>query len=96
VAAPYHYQASSLQKIIGGTQEALSRMDSLNSKVQASSSDIYTANNSQSGQLFSQGLQDWNQDFAKVRNALESLNGKVTGLLNQTTNTDSDATGQAR
>ena len=92
--AQYHYQASSLNTIIRGTQDAIEHMDTLNTQVQSSGAAIDSFNQSDSGRKMTFTLDEWNGDFGKIRGNLQQLNEKATALLKETTSTGQDATAQ--
>jgi hypothetical protein len=92
----YHFESSALQQIITKTNDAVNEMNTVNNMVQSHTDALVDANRSDSGQILSQHLVTWNQDFHTCVSNLTDLNGKAQALLTINQSTDIDTSGMAK
>ena len=94
-AGMYGLDAGEMGKIITATDEAHSRMNQLNSRVEATAQQVMMANQSDSGRLQGQKFQTWRQDVSTISSRLQELNQKVKDLLRTGQSTSDSATDHA-
>jgi hypothetical protein len=92
----FHFSDADLARIVDGTHTAIGDLNRLNSQVQGHEQSLIAANRSDSGQLMSQRLQIWNDDFNKVIGDLNDLNTRVDALRRTNQRTADHASDNAR
>ena len=94
-AASYGLDEAQLQQIIQATQQSLTAMRQLTSRVSGNGQLIAQANRSESGRILSQKVANWTADFNKVVTDLDVLNNKVLALRGTGISTSNEATSTA-
>jgi hypothetical protein len=91
----YAFSDADLARIIDGTDTALRDLARLNVQVQGHEEAMIRVNNSDAGAVMRQRLGIWNDDFGRVRGALEQLNQKVAAVRHANTRAADHARDQA-
>ncbi|WP_026422043.1 hypothetical protein [Actinokineospora inagensis] len=94
----YGYDDATLQGIINATETSLQQMAQLNQNVLNIQAMLPQVNNSTSGMKLATAIGEWSGDFNVVKNQLDGLNAKATGLLqtNRSANNDADSASNGR
>jgi hypothetical protein len=90
--AQYAFSDADLNTIINGTNDAISSLHSVNSRVQGTGQEASTVNRSDSGGRMDTRLYEWMTDFHKLIGDLTSLNSKAEGLRRANLNAAHEAT----
>jgi hypothetical protein len=80
MALQYGMDDGQLKSIIDATNDALGRMDGVNKTVTGEAGTYISVNNSESGRIMQNGLNDWSDKFGKITGDLDNLNFKVAQL----------------
>jgi hypothetical protein len=84
-----------LVSIINATRDHADQMHKLRANVEAQANVYIRANNSESGQIMTQRLNEWTQNFHRTVGHLEQLNEKVHNVRRNNLAANTDASGLA-
>jgi hypothetical protein len=87
----YGMDDAQLKSIIDATNDALGRMNGVNQTVTGEAGYYISVNNSDSGKIMQDSLNQWSEKFGKITGDLDNLNHKVTALRANNTNTGTGA-----
>jgi len=87
---------ANLVSIINATRDHADQMHTLRGNVEAQANAYISANNSESGQIMTQRLTEWTQNFHRTVGHLEQLNEKVTNVRKNNLSANTDASGFAQ
>ncbi len=91
MALQYGMDDAQLASIITATNDALGRMNGVNQTVTSEAGYYISVNNSDSGRIMQNNLNDWSSKFGKITGDLDQLNFKVAKLRQNNTSTSGGA-----
>ena len=91
MALQYGMEDAQLKQIIDATNDALGRMNGVNQTVISETGYYISVNNSDSGKIMQDSLNQWSEKFGKITGDLDNLNFKVAALRANNTGTSTGA-----
>ncbi len=91
MALQYGMDDAQLKQIIDATNYALGRMRGVNQTVTGEAGYYISVNNSDSGRIMQDNLNQWSEKFGKITNDLDQLNYKVEQLRKNNASTSGGA-----